>query len=74
MSETAIISLEELVAALNQQEQPTPVLVEALPESYFRHTHLPGAVCIPPGKTGELAPLLLPDPSAFIVVYCAGPT
>lgn len=49
-------------------------LVEALPESMYRQGHLPGAVNVPPPKVSELAPELLPDKSALIVVYCANPT
>ncbi len=46
------------------------VLVEALPEKYYRHTHLPGAVNLPPDRARELATGLLPGKDAEIVVYC----
>jgi rhodanese-related sulfurtransferase len=46
-------------------------LVEALPEKYFKHSHLPGALNMPHDRTRELAPVLLPDRDALIVVYCA---
>jgi rhodanese-related sulfurtransferase len=46
------------------------VLVEALPEKYYRHTHLPGAVNLPPDRARELAAGLLPGRDAEIVVYC----
>jgi len=50
----------------------TPVtLVEALPERYHAQGHLPGALNLPHDKVRERAPTLLPDKSAFIVVYCA---
>ena len=50
------------------------VLVETLPESFYRHTHLPGALNLPPNQVEERAAALLPDKDAEIVVYCGGPT
>lgn len=50
------------------------VLVETLSEEQYRHTHLPGAVNLPPNQLRELAPELLPDKEADIVVYCGSPT
>jgi rhodanese-related sulfurtransferase len=50
------------------------VLVETLPEMTFHHQHLPGAINLPPDRIAELAPQLLPDKNAEIVVYCAKPT
>jgi rhodanese-related sulfurtransferase len=47
------------------------VLVEALPEKYFRHSHLPSAINIPHDQIDVLAPQLLADRAAEIVVYCA---
>lgn len=49
-----------------------PVLVEALGPAYFDDAHLPGAVNIPPDQVDRLAPTLLPDLDAAIVVYCSG--
>jgi rhodanese-related sulfurtransferase len=49
-----------------------PVLVEALGAGYYADAHLPGAVNIPPGHVDRLAPALLPDRQAPIVVYCTG--
>jgi rhodanese-related sulfurtransferase len=49
-----------------------PVLVEALAAAYYADAHLPGAVNIPPGHVDRLAPALLPDRQAPIVVYCTG--
>ena len=46
-------------------------LVETLAPEYFNHTHLPGAINLPPDKVTRLAPELLPDKNADIVVYCA---
>ena len=50
------------------------VLVETLAEEQYRHTHLPRALNLPPDRLRELAPELLPDKEADIVVYCGSPT
>ena len=63
------ITRDELKDAL---EGPAgPVLVEALPAKYYLDRHLPGAINIPPDQVDALAPTLLPDKTAPIVVYCA---
>jgi rhodanese-related sulfurtransferase len=49
-------------------------LLEALPRPYFEQGHLPGAINFPHDRTRELAPRLLSDRDAEIVVYCASPT
>lgn len=49
-------------------------LVETLPRTTYDHAHLPGAINLPPDQVKELAPRLLPDKSADIVVYCSSPT
>jgi rhodanese-related sulfurtransferase len=64
------ISREELERRLTRGDALT--LVEALGPAYFDDAHLPGAVNIPPDQVDRLAPTLLPDPSASIVVYCSG--
>jgi rhodanese-related sulfurtransferase len=46
------------------------VLLEVLAPQYYRHSHLPGALNLPPGKVAEMAPGLLPDKEAEIVLYC----
>ena len=48
-----------------------PVLVEALPEKYWRDWRLPGARHLPHDQVAALAPRVVPDRSAEIVVYCA---
>jgi rhodanese-related sulfurtransferase len=48
-----------------------PVLVEALGAAFYHDAHLPGAINIPPGRVDGLAPALLPDQGAEIVVYCS---
>ena len=60
---------EELLRKLLSDARPT--VVEALPEKYYADKHLPGAVNIPHDKVDELAPALLPDKGAEIVVYCS---
>lgn len=53
----------------------TPVfLAEALPPRYFAEAHLPGAVNLPHDQVAQLAPALLPDKGAEVVVYCASAT
>jgi rhodanese-related sulfurtransferase len=63
------ITLEELRSRIDAN--PDLVLVEALPERYYRHSHLPGAVNIPHDEVDQHAAELLPDRHAEIVVYCA---
>jgi len=46
------------------------ILLEVLAPQYYRHSHLPGALNLPPGKVAELAPDLIPDKDAEIVLYC----
>ncbi len=48
-----------------------PTLLEALPEKYYADKHLPGALNMPHDRVDELAPALLPDKGAEVVVYCA---
>ena len=50
------------------------LLVETLPETAYRHAHLPGAINLPPDQVMQLASTLLPDKASDIVVYCANPT
>ena len=46
------------------------ILLEVLAPPYYRHSHLPGALNLPPGKVAEMAPDLLPDKEVEIVLYC----
>jgi rhodanese-related sulfurtransferase len=48
-----------------------PVLAEALPEKHYRDWHLPGARHLPHEEVDRIAPRVLPDKSAEIIVYCA---
>ena len=63
------ITRDELKGLLDAGEDI--VLVEALPEKYYRDGHLPGALNLPHDDVDARAPTLLPDKSAPIVVYCA---
>ena len=63
----ANIGRDELRAKMDGGD---PFVLEVLAPRYYRHSHLPGALNLPPGKVGELAPDLLPDKSAEIVLYC----
>jgi len=63
------ISREELRNKLILRE--SLALVEALPEKYWRDSHLPGAIQMDYTEVAEKAHNLLPDKEAKIVVYCA---
>ena len=66
------ISRDELKKKIDHKEKF--VLVETLPSTAYHHAHLPGAINLPPDQVTQLAPKLLPDRNAEIVVYCASPT
>src|SRR3546814_3121947 len=63
------ITRDELKAKLDRKEPI--VLLEALPERYYREEHLPGAFNMPHNQVDALAPNMLADKNAEIVVYCA---
>ncbi|GAC1511860.1 MAG: hypothetical protein NVS2B16_13900 [Chloroflexota bacterium] len=63
------ITRQELLETLLRGNGVT--LVEALPPIYFRKEHLPGASNLPLDDIDDLAPALLADKSAPIVVYCS---
>jgi rhodanese-related sulfurtransferase len=67
------ISREELKAKIDN-ESDRFLLVETLAPDRYEHAHLPGAINLPPDRIAELAPTLLPNRQAEIVVYCASPT
>ncbi len=46
-------------------------LIETLPAEMYREAHIPGAVNLPPDRVKQIAPQLVPDKNAEIVVYCA---
>lgn len=60
---------EQLQARLDAN--PHLVLLEALPEKYFKEWHLPKARHFPHHQARELAATVAPDRGAETVVYCA---
>ena len=64
----ANIGRDELRAKMNRGDPF--ILLEVLAPPYYRHSHLPGALNLPPGKVAEMAPDLLPDKEVEIVLYC----
>ena len=64
----ANIGRDELRAKLDRGDPL--VLLEVLAPRYYQHSHLPGALNLPPGNTAEMAAALLPDKQAEIVLYC----
>ena len=62
------ITCEELQRKLEGSERL--VVVDALPPMSFAHSHLPGAINMPPER---VEPKRIPDRDAEIVVYCANP-
>ena len=63
------ITREELKAKLDRGEEV--FLVETLGPRYYEDAHLPGAINIPHTEVDGLAPRMLPDKSAQVVVYCS---
>jgi rhodanese-related sulfurtransferase len=66
------VSRDELKSKLNRREHF--VLLETLPKNAYDHVHLPTAKNLPPDELKTLAPILVPDKNAEIIVYCANPT
>lgn len=66
------VTREELKGKMDRGE--TFTLVETLAEVAYQHAHLPGAINLPPDRVSDLAPRLLPDKGAEIIVYCSSPT
>jgi rhodanese-related sulfurtransferase len=64
-----VITLDELTSKLDAGHPL--VLVEALGPQYYEQEHLPGAINIPHTQVDDLAPSVLPDKDAEIVVYCS---
>ena len=63
-----IISRDELKGKIDRGDDFK--LVEALAEDHYKEWHLPGAINVPNDRVRELAPKMLPDKNADIVVYC----
>ena len=62
------ITADELQRKLESGERL--VIVDALPPMSFAHSHLPGAINMPPERVD---PKRIPDRNAEIVVYCSNP-
>ncbi len=63
------ISRDELEQRIDRGDAIT--IVEVLGPMYFEDAHLPGAKNLPHDRVDELAPTVLPDRSATVVVYCS---
>ena len=66
------VTLDELKRTIERRGRF--YLVEAQAPMMYEDAHLPGALNLPPNRVAELAPRILPDKDAQIVVYCSGPT
>lgn len=62
------ITCDELRRKIESEEHF--VLVDALPPMSFAHSHLPGAINMPPERVDAKR---IPDKDAQVVVYCANP-
>jgi rhodanese-related sulfurtransferase len=62
------ISREELKQKMDRRDHF--LLVETVPKTTYDHAHLPGAINLPPDQVAKLAPNVLPDRDADIIVYC----
>ncbi len=63
------ITREELQKLIEANKDVT--IIEALPQEEFDKGHIPGAIRISKSEVDTLAPQLLPNKNAKIVVYCA---
>lgn len=63
------ITRDELL--LRIRDNAELALLEALPGKYFNDWHLPGAKHFPHDQVKQLAPAIVPDKQAEVVVYCA---
>jgi rhodanese-related sulfurtransferase len=69
---SAEIRRDELKSKLDRGDKF--FLAETLPEDKFKHQHLPHAVNLPPERIKDLAPKVIPDKNAEVVVYCGSST
>ncbi|MBA3384353.1 MAG: rhodanese-like domain-containing protein [Actinobacteria bacterium] len=65
------ISCDELNHKLGSGELLT--IVDALPPMSYAHSHLPGAINLPPERVDASAAKRIADTDAELVVYCANP-
>jgi rhodanese-related sulfurtransferase len=68
----ATISRDELREKIDRGDEF--VLIDALAPISFAHSHLPGAINLPPEWVDERGPGRIPTLQIEIVVYCSGPT
>jgi rhodanese-related sulfurtransferase len=68
----ATISRDELREKIDRGDDF--VLIDALAPMSFAHSHLPGAVNLPPEWVDERGPGRIPNLQTEIVVYCSSPT
>jgi rhodanese-related sulfurtransferase len=70
--EIPAITMQELARKLESGD--AFVLVDALAPMVYAHSHLPGAINLPPiGLNPETVVRRIPDRNAEIVVYCTSP-
>jgi rhodanese-related sulfurtransferase len=65
------VTADELLRKIDEGE--SFVLVDALPPMSYAHSHLPGAINLPPSAIDPDAARRIPDRNTEIVVYCANP-
>ena len=66
------ISREELWQRIERGDEL--VIVDALAPMSFAHSHLPGAINLPPEWVDERGPRRIPGLDSEVVVYCASAT
>jgi rhodanese-related sulfurtransferase len=72
MTDHREITAEELLAKIDRQE--AFVLVDALAPMVYAHSHLPGAVNLPPRDVDpRRVARRIPSRSTEIIVYCSSP-
>jgi rhodanese-related sulfurtransferase len=71
---TEPVPLIDHARLLEELRSPALRLLNVLPFAYFREKRIPGSLSLPYTDIPERHPTVLPDKSANIVVYCAGPT
>lgn len=70
--EIPTVTMDELSRKLNADH--AFVLVDALAPMVYAHSHLPGAINLPPaGLDPELVARRIPDRNAEVIVYCTSP-
>lgn len=63
------IERDELARRLGE---PALTVLNVLPREAFEHSRIPGSLSLPVAEVPALAPRLLPDRAAEIVVHCGG--